>query len=140
MISFTLRCSKDHEFEGWFQNSAAFDEQVQKKKIACPICGTRKVEKALSAPMVASSKARDAAKTEVAHAKAKQMLAMMRKEVKETCDYVGTEFAEEARKIHYGETEARGIYGETSLEEAQELVEEGIEVNAIPWMEEAPEH
>ncbi|MDJ0684391.1 MAG: DUF1178 family protein [Alphaproteobacteria bacterium] len=143
MISFNLYCSKDHEFEGWFQSSAAFDEQVASKTLACPICGDKKISKALSAPMVASSKARDAARAEKSLSDAKQMkqaLTLMRQKVKDNCENVGERFAEEARKIHYGEAEERGIYGRASSEEAKDLVEEGIDVNAIPWMAEEVEH
>jgi len=143
MISFNLICDSDHEFEGWFQNSASFDEQRAKKRVECPICGSRKVQKALSAPNIATSRSKAAASKEKASkmvAAQKQMVAMMRDHVKENCDYVGTEFAEEARKIHYGESEDRGIYGESSPEEAKELVEEGISVTPIPWIEETSEH
>lgn len=143
MISFNLICENDHEFEGWFQNSASFDEQRKKKRVECPVCGSRKVEKALSAPNIATSRQKAKADSEkvasIASAQ-KQMVAMMRNHVKENCDYVGSEFAEEARKIHYGESEERGIYGESSAEEAKELVEEGIDIAAIPWMEETSEH
>ena len=143
MISFNLVCDQDHEFEGWFQNSASFDEQRKKKRVECPVCGSRKVQKALSAPNITTSRSKSAAnkeKADVVAAAQKHMMAKMRDHVRENCDYVGTEFAEEARKIHYGETEERGIYGESSPEEASELVEEGISVTPIPWMEENSEH
>ncbi len=143
MISFNLICDNDHEFEGWFQNSASFDAQSAKKRVECPVCGSRKVQKALSAPNIATSRSKAAASKEKAGkvaAAQKQMVAMMRDHVKENCDYVGAAFAEEARKIHYGESEERGIYGESSVEEAKELVEEGIDVAPIPWMEESSEH
>ena len=143
MISFNLVCDSDHEFEGWFRNGAGFDEQRRKRRVECPVCGSRKVRKALSAPNITTSRSKAAAGKEKAGAMAaakKQMAAMMRDRVREKCDYVGAAFAEEARKIHYGETEERGIYGESSLEEAKELVEEGIDVTPIPWMEENGEH
>ena len=143
MISFNLRCSQDHEFEGWFKSSAAFDAQVASKKLACPICGGKKVSKALSAPRVATSKARDAARAEKSLSDAKQMkqaLTLMRQKVKDNCENVGDRFADEARKIHYGEAEERGIYGQASSEEAKDLIEEGVEVSAIPWMVEEVEH
>ena len=143
MISFNLVCDKDHEFEGWFQNSASFDEQRKKKRVECPVCGSRKVQKALSAPNIATSRTKAKASAEKTMAEAaarKEMVTMMRNHVRENCDYVGGDFAEEARKIHYGETEERGIYGESSPEEAKDLVEEGIGVTPIPWMEETSEH
>lgn len=143
MISFNLICKNDHEFEGWFPNSADFDEQCAKKRIECPVCASRKVQKALSAPNIATGESRDAARREKmqkAVQEQKVVMAKMRDYVKENCDYVGSDFAEEARKIHYGETDERGIYGESTVEEAKELAEEGIPVAPIPWMEETKEH
>lgn len=143
MISFNLICKNDHEFEGWFPNSAGFEEQHGKKRIECPVCGSRKVERALSAPNISTGESRDASRREKmlkAAEEKKVMMAKMRSFVKDNCDYVGSNFAEEARKIHYGETDERGIYGESTIDEAKELAEEGIPVAPIPWMEENKEH
>lgn len=139
MISFNLRCSKDHEFEGWFQSHARLEEERKKKRLECPVCGDRKVAQALSAPNITTGRDKDASTSEQAR-RMKQTLTMMRQKVRENCDYVGANFAEEARKIHYGEAEERGIYGETTLEEARGLVEEGVEITPIPWMEEPAEN
>ena len=139
MISYNLSCSHGHEFEGWFQNRERFEDERDKKRIECPVCGDRKIQQALSAPNIATTRKREAAQVEQAVA-FKQAVTAMRNQVKENCDYVGTEFADEARKIHYGDAEERGIYGETTLEEAETLVDEGIEVTPIPWMEEPSEH
>lgn len=139
MISFNISCEQDHEFEAWFQNSDAFQTQRRKKLIACPVCGSRKVEKALSAPNIATSESRDAARREKAQA-LQQMVTVMRQKVRENCDNVGERFPEEARKIHYGEADERGIYGKATQQEAMELLDEGIEVNPIPWMEESHEN
>lgn len=139
MIHYTLRCAKDHEFEGWFKDSAAFEEQRDSKKIDCPICGSRKVDRALSAPNVSSSRQQDAARAEQARSM-RDSLRELRRQVESTHENVGERFAEEARKIHYGESEKRGIYGETSGEEAKDLLDEGISVVPLPWIEEAKDN
>ena len=129
MIHFTLRCAKDHEFEGWFRDGATFDRQSEDGEVACPQCGSVKVEKAPMAPRLGrSGKAPD-----VSPAELRQALVALRRHVESNCHYVGPRFAEEARRIHYGEAEPKGIYGESSAEEAKELAEEGIAVARIPW-------
>ena len=129
MIHFTLRCAKDHEFEGWFRDGATFDRQSEDGEVACPQCGSVKVEKAPMAPRLArSGKAPD-----VSPAELRQALVALRRHVESNCHYVGPRFAEEARRIHYGEAAPKGIYGESSAEEAKELAEEGIAVARIPW-------
>jgi len=135
MISYTLICDKEHEFEAWFKNAAAFDEQKAARKIICPVCGSKKVEKGMMAPSVATSERKQAARETKMKAALYQGLKKMRAEVEKNCDYVGADFAEEARKIHYGEKEHRNIYGEATPEEAIELEEEGIDVQAIPWVD-----
>ena len=140
MISFSLCCENGHEFDGWFRNGAAFDEQVAAGTLACPVCGSEKVEKALMAPNIAakSNKQDDAKQGVYAGApdpKAKELIEQvrrLRKHVEETAEYVGDKFPEEARKIHYEEEEKRGIYGEASAEEARDLIEEGVDVLPIP--------
>ncbi len=172
MILYDIKCRKDHVFETWFRDSAAYEEQVAAGAISCPTCGSRKIEKALMAPRLANSgrnrdargdargDAREDARTGAARHKAPGVsapggsegkmatravketaasaelmgqLRELRKKVEENCDYVGGEFAEEARKIHYGEQDPRNIYGETSDEQAKELHEEGVTFNRIPW-------
>jgi hypothetical protein len=130
VISYSLRCRNGHEFEGWFRDSKAFDEQACSGKLSCPHCHTLKVEKAIMAPAIAGTK-----KSRKAAAEAKQRRQFMtglRKYVQENADYVGPKFAEEARKIHYGESQERHIYGEATSQEAQELVEEGVDVAPLP--------
>jgi len=144
MISFNLKCKRDHVFEGWFQDGAAFEAQIAEKSLSCPVCGSTKVEKSLMAPALSGSKKKsDATPPPMSHkammeteqaAEARQALAKLRETVEKNFDYVGPEFAEEARKIHYGEEDARNIYGETSDEEAKALEEEGVEVQRIPWL------
>jgi len=156
MIHYKLRCAAAHEFEGWFQDSAGFDKLAQAGLVECTVCGNTQVERALMAPAVVSS--RKKAKPPVAPAPAAapeapppaptgpqmaagpipaQLVAMLqrlRTEVEKSCDYVGKDFAEEARKIHNGEAEARGIYGEASDAEAEALAEDGIDVARLPWV------
>ena len=155
MILYKLNCGKRHEFESWFRDSKAYERQAARGLIACPSCGDTEIERALMAPRI--SKAGSSKKAVVQggppsaapapavpgamHAMVPDMpaemraaLQQMRKKVEENCDYVGENFAEEARKIHYGETEQRAIYGEASDAEAEALNEEGIEFNRIPWL------
>jgi len=131
VIVYSLSCNKGHEFEGWFRDSAAFDEQAQGGKLVCPSCGTRKVSKAMMAPAVSGTRK----KSEPSANELRQMRQFMtglRKHIEQNADYVGPEFPEEARKIHYGEVEQRQIYGEATLEEAKELIEEGVDVAPLP--------
>ncbi len=128
MIRYELKCSSDHVFEGWFRNSAGFDEQLSAGELACPVCGGGEVAKAPMAPSVVKSQA---IRGEV---NPRAVLRALRHAVERNCESVGDRFPEEARKIHYGETEPRGIYGNATREEAAALADEGIEVAAIPWV------
>ena len=153
MIRYALACHQGHAFESWFQNSAAYDKQVKIGLVTCPVCGSAKVEKAIMAPRVSGAKRRDdtpaAAAAEAgspAPSSDPTPVAMVspqerefRKKLKElrehlvrNADYVGQKFADEARKMHYGETEHRSIYGEASSDQAKELHEEGIEFHPLP--------
>lgn len=155
MIHYQLRCDEDHEFDGWFKDSAAFDRQAKRGLVECPHCGDTKVTRALMAPAVPKKSnqlpvpvapQREAVVREAAlrsgrqkggarlPAEVKAMLQRLRAEVEKNCDYVGQDFADEARKIHRGTSEKRGIYGETTPAEAESLAEEGIEVSSIPWV------
>ncbi len=134
MIVFDLRCDQEHVFEAWFPDSKTFERQAKKGQVTCPVCGDTKVEKALMAPNISTGRKKDAEKEKAQAAKVMQALSEVRRQVEENCDYVGPQFAEEARKIHYGETDERGIYGEATKEESKELADEGIEVGVIPWV------
>ena len=148
MIRYRLTCPDAHEFEAWFSSSAAYDAQAKAGHVTCPECGSNKVEKTLMAPNVATSRKKEATREKVKAAASPrpvasqmpaEMLEMMRKirdHVRENADYVGDKFAEEARKIHYEESEARGIYGEATPDEAQALHEEGIAVHPLPLLPE----
>ncbi len=131
MIVYNLRCKNSHEFEGWFRDSAAFDAQAESGKLVCPLCDSRKVEKAIMAPAVAGARKADLTAPEEMR-KMRQFMTGLRKHVLDNAENVGRNFAEEARKIHYGEIEERPIYGEATISEAVELTEEGIAVAHLP--------
>lgn len=141
MISFNLRCGKEHVFEAWFKDGKSFDRQARQGKVACPFCGDAKVEKAPMAPNIASGVSRKSGGAEGKggdtvrqSAEFRALLTRLRTEVEANCDYVGDKFAEEARKIHYKESAQRNIYGETSDQEAKALHDEGVEFARIPWL------
>jgi hypothetical protein len=143
MIAFDLRCAKDHVFEVWFKDSASYEEQVSAKAVVCPACGDKKISKAIMAPNVASGVSRSGssstsktpALSDVTPEQIRGALQELRSAVEANSEYVGNDFPEEARKIHYGESEARGIHGEASESEAEALQEEGVEIARIPWAE-----
>jgi hypothetical protein len=158
MIRYALNCEHGHAFDSWFQNSAACDKQTKRGLVSCPICGSAKVEKAIMAPRLARSEAAEPppspstppavpappqppvaapGKTPVAimspmEREVRQKLKELRDHVTKNASYVGPRFPEEARKIHYGETEHRSIYGEASPDEAKAMHEEGIEFHPLP--------
>jgi hypothetical protein len=151
MIIFNLQCHKGHGFESWFKDGAAYSRQSKRGLVECPACGSTKVEKALMAPRLAGTKksrkapaaspadapAQAAMGSDPAVAKAVELhkeLSKLRAHVEKNFEHVGDKFAEEARKIHYGETKHRDIYGEASPEDAEALAEEGVEIARIPWV------
>lgn len=131
MILFTLRCASEHEFEGWFRDNAAYETQAASGGIACPHCGDTEIGKAPMAPRVVKSAGKSSAPSP---AQVRAALVEMRRHVEQNCAYVGPRFAEEARRIHYGETEAKAIYGESTQDEAKSLADEGISFGRIPWV------
>ena len=134
MIHYALVCTKGHEFDGWFSSSSGFEEQVAAGDVRCPVCNSKKVRRALMAPAIAKGGTPKPANDAQAQAieRVEKIVTALRRHVEEHFDYVGGDFAEEARRIHYGETEHRDIYGETTLEEAEELIEEGVELAPLP--------
>ena len=183
MIKYQLICDQNHEFEGWFQGSAAYDEQAANGLLCCPLCDSDQVKRALMTPNLASPKRRKSttpsasdhlpttepaasvpapsasvppaslpsASSRAGHAaalgrapvmQAEQVqafgaalaeLRQLRQKIVKNCRDVGDNFAEEARKIHYGEAEAEGIYGQATQEERESLKDEGIEIFDMPW-------
>jgi len=153
MIRYTLRCDKDHSFESWFQDSSAYDSQVKRKLVSCPVCGSARVDKAIMAPRIVGKKGRGRAAAPVessAEAPAAESTPLMmtqerelraklkelRDHIVKTADNVGERFPNEARKMHYGDIEHRPIYGEASPEEARALIDEGVEVAPLPVLPE----
>jgi hypothetical protein len=156
MIRYALICDRGHEFESWFANSAAYDKQVKRSLVTCPVCNSAKVEKAVMAPRLSGTRKRGDAPAPVPAperpalvpetAAAPAPVAMvspqereLRKKLKElrdhltkNADYVGQKFPEQARKMHYGEIEHRSIYGEATPDQAKELHEEGVEFHPLP--------
>ena len=129
MIRYDLKCENGDEFEAWFGSIADFDQQADAGLVVCPHCGSSHVSKAPMAPAVRTGRAKEAQKE---RAVAMAMAAKVREHIKDNFDYVGDKFAEEARKMHAGETEERAIWGEATPEEARELAEEGIPASALP--------
>ena len=139
MILYDLCCEKDHRFESWFRNSKAVDKLIKAGQVQCPVCGSKDVRKAPMAPRInKSAKGKvpsvKGGNTELAAAmeKASEAVAELRAAIEKEFDNVGERFPEEARRIHYGETDPRGIYGDATKEETQELLDEGIEVFSVP--------
>jgi hypothetical protein len=134
MIRYALVCSQAHEFEGWFAASSDYDDQAGRGLIECPVCASREVRKQIMAPAVAGTKKRGEPAEAPGARRAMMMEAMarVRAHVEETFDYVGDAFAREARAIHEGKSEDRGIYGEATPAEVKGLVEDGVPVAALP--------
>ncbi|HTR15736.1 MAG TPA: DUF1178 family protein, partial [Acetobacteraceae bacterium] len=147
-----LRCSQGHGFDGWFKDSASFDAQAAGGLLTCPACADTRIERALMAPSLPARREPSPAPAPAPSSETpsgpsamaveggalpdhvRAVLQRLRAEVERHCDYVGQDFAEEARRIRRGDSERRGIYGEASAEDAQSLAEEGIEVARIPWV------
>jgi hypothetical protein len=155
MIHYELRCAAGHQFDGWFQDSLGFDKLARAGLVECTVCGGTEVRRALMAPAVVKRRRGRAAAPPVPleappteapplpaqrsaagplPAQVVAILQRLRAEVEQNCDYVGPSFAEEARRIHNGETESRGIYGEATDAEAEALAEDGISVARLPWV------
>lgn len=139
MILYDLSCPEDHLFESWFRNSGAVDKLIKAGQVRCPICGSQEVRKAPMAPRIAKSSKENVpahkdntAELTAAMEKATEAFTELRTAIEKNFDNVGNKFPEEARRIHYGETDPRGIYGDASKEETQELLDEGIEIFSIP--------
>ena len=152
MIHYQLRCGSGHAFDGWFRDSAAFEQQTAAGLTTCPNCGVADVKRAMMAPALGKKGRKPPEQVNAVPVAPsdtppsppvaggllpdamRAMLQKMRAEVEKQCDYVGNEFAAEARRIHAGESDKRGIYGEASPEEAERLADDGIEIAQIPWV------
>lgn len=129
MIKYDLRCDNGDEFEAWFGSISDYDKQAEAGLVECPHCGSKHVSKAPMAPSVQTSR-KKAERSERAVAMA--VAAKVREHIKDNFDYVGDKFADEARKMHQGESEERAIWGEATPEQAQELADEGIPASPLP--------
>jgi len=155
MIRYTLRCEQSHSFESWFQDSSAYDQQVKRKLVTCPVCGSAEVEKAIMAPRIVGKKSREkapvpveaAAPVETPATESTPLMMVQERELRakikelrdhivKNADNVGERFPNEARAMHYGDKEHRPIYGEASPEEARALIDEGVEVSPLPTLPE----
>ena len=148
MIRYSLRCESGHEFESWFQDSGAFDRQVKRKLVACPICDSVKVEKAIMAPRIARKRGdkrapalpnENTAPTPMLMSPENELRAKLRELrdfVKSNAEDVGQRFPAEARRMHYGEIKHRPIYGEATPDDAKSLVDEGVDVMPMPVLPE----
>ena len=157
MILYRLRCAKGHEFDSWFKDGKTYERQEKRSLIGCPSCGNAKITRAPMAPRIGKGAKGAPAPVEapaettpkqppttadpqmaaLAQAMPKEMretLLKLREQVEKNLEPVGEKFAEEARKIHYGESDKRGIYGQTTDEEAEALADEGIEFGRLPWI------
>ena len=134
MIRFALVCSQAHEFEGWFRDNADFDRQQKHNMVSCPVCETQSVGKALMAPAVSTGRSQEKITLAMGDEQRRMMSEMraMTQKMKANADYVGDKFADEARKIHDGDADVRGIYGEATNEEARALIEDGIDFMPLP--------
>ena len=162
MILFDIKCSDGHIFEAWFQNNEAYEQQIDNDLVECPLCGCTKTSKSLMSPNISAKgeiireayqseqdsedhkvtvSAHSNSSKEVSSDDVKRALDHMhntmskfRRQVEKSCEYVGDDFADEARKIHAGESEKRGIHGETTISETEELLEEGIDILPVPGL------
>jgi hypothetical protein len=134
MIKYALVCAHEHPFEGWFGSSTDYDDQSQRGLVSCPVCGAAEVRKQIMAPAVSGTKARGSGPQTDPNMRSMMMEAMarVRSHVTENFDYVGDRFAAEARAIHEGTSEDRGIYGEASPKQVRALIEDGVQVAPLP--------
>ena len=137
MIQYSLKCEKDHSFDSWFASADAYDKLIDNGMVSCAVCGSTKVSKAIMAPRVRTTKGKEAPISPTLPSEksaAEQAMAEMRAQVEQNSEYVGTNFATEARSMHLGDAPERAIYGEAKPEEAKSLIEDGIPVTPLPFM------
>ena len=137
MIQYSLKCENDHSFDSWFASADAYDKLADNGMVSCAVCGSTKVGKAIMAPRVRTTKGKEspAAPTLPTEKSAtEQAMAEMRAQVEQNSEYVGTNFATEARSMHLGDAPERAIFGEAKPEEAKSLIEDGIPVTPLPFM------
>jgi hypothetical protein len=139
VIRYSLHCEQAHEFEGWFASSSDFDRQLQTGFLTCPTCGSNSISKTLMAPSVSTARAKDSMAALAVENGKREMLEKVKEivtAIKANSEDVGDKFPEEARKIHYGEADQRGIMGKATVEEAKALIDEGIGIAPLPVLPE----
>ena len=137
MIQYSLKCENDHSFDSWFASADAYDKLADNGMVSCAVCSSTKVGKAIMAPRVRTTKGKEAPAAPTLPTEkstAEQAMAEMRAQVEQNSEYVGTNFATEARSMHLGDAPERAIYGEAKPEEAKSLIEDGIPVTPLPFM------
>ncbi len=144
MIQYALKCSEGHSFDSWFQSAEAYDKLALAGLVTCAACGSTKVEKAIMTPRVQPARsaaatpqapaAEPAAKLGEPASDMEKAVAEVRKQIEQNSDYVGTDFASEARAMHVGDAPERSIYGEANLEDAKSLIDDGVPVTPLPFM------
>lgn len=140
MIRYSLRCAAEHSFDSWFQSAVAFDSLAAGGHVSCPVCGSTEVSKALMAPAVrpgrnaAAEKTSESGPLSVPGSEVEAAMLALRRQIEENSEYVGMNFATEARRIHAGEAPERSIHGEARLDEARRMIEEGLPVAPLPFL------
>jgi hypothetical protein len=132
VIKYALVCAFEHRFEGWFGSSDEYDDQARRGLVSCPLCGSSDVRKQIMAPSVAGTKARGGPGEASTRTMVMEAMGRMRRHVIDNFDYVGDRFATEARAIHEGSAEERGIYGEATRKEVTGLIEDGVQIAPLP--------
>ena len=133
MILYSLKCDQGHTFDSWFDGAQAFDKLAKANMLSCSVCGSSKVERAIMAPQVATSRTKSIGPLSAPASPAEQAVADMRAKVEAESTDVGKNFATEARAMHDGETPHRSIFGEAKIEDAKALIDDGVPVVPLPW-------
>ena len=136
MIKYNLKCNRDHEFESWFSSSDEFDNLKKRKLLECIFCSSKKIQKSIMAPMISGAKAKEDDQSFLDHnlLKGKNELLKLRNYVEKNFEFVGNKFSKKAREVYYDKDTKKSIYGTTTSEEREELLEEGIDLVRIPWV------
>ena len=135
MINYTLKCDNDHTFDSWFKSAEAFEMLVKKSMVVCSECGSTKISKAIMSPSVSTSRKKYIKSQELENkSKIKTDILKLKKKIEENSEYVGNNFANEARSMYLGETPERSIYGEAKADDAKKLIDDGIPVMPLPFL------
>ena len=135
MINYTLKCDQNHTFDSWFKSAEAFEMLVKKSLVVCSECGSTKITKAIMAPSVRTSRKKDNKPSELEKkSKLKNDILELKKKIEANSEYVGNNFANEARSMYLGETPERSIYGEAKTDDAKKLIDDGIPVMPLPFL------